>query len=221
MTSDPITLDACGLEAAVRLANEAKADCDRAFKGFSALNAASYMQGRITALATALASLPKPVEARVREGWKLVPVEPTREMVAAWPVSNHGSGHERSIWAAMLAASPLPAQEPAQEPVADAAYDDAVTALKTLREARTAWLGDVADGMMPARKWAATFGPALMDALSAALASPQPHADGVKAAARARLEKLFDDACAAATSRAEAHRLLVLKEAALSPKEHG
>lgn len=40
------------------------------------------------------------------EGWKWVPVEPTPEMVAAWPNHNHGAGHEASIYRAMLSAAP-------------------------------------------------------------------------------------------------------------------
>lgn len=39
-------------------------------------------------------------------GWKLVPVEPTPEMIAAWPNNRHGSGHEAAIYRAMLAAAP-------------------------------------------------------------------------------------------------------------------
>lgn len=39
-------------------------------------------------------------------GWKLVPIEPTPEMIAAWPNGNHGAGHEASIYRAMLLAAP-------------------------------------------------------------------------------------------------------------------
>lgn len=45
--------------------------------------------------------------------WKLVPVEPTDEMVAAWPRFNKGAGHERDIYRAMLTSSPSPAASPA------------------------------------------------------------------------------------------------------------
>lgn len=45
----------------------------------------------------------------VPTGWKLVPIEPTDEMVAAWPRFNKGAGHERAIYAAMLASAPAPA----------------------------------------------------------------------------------------------------------------
>ena len=47
-------------------------------------------------------------------GWKLVPVEPTPEMIAAWPNNRHGSGHEAAIYSAMLAAAP--AQQAGQAP---------------------------------------------------------------------------------------------------------
>lgn len=73
------------------------------------------------------ASQPPQGASSLLPGWKLVPVEPTEKMLdAAWPAyieaaNNVGSGldfepHDgyRSLWAAMLAASPLPApQEPA------------------------------------------------------------------------------------------------------------
>ena len=38
--------------------------------------------------------------------YKLVPVEPTPEMLAAWPAHRHGAGHEAAIYRAMLAAAP-------------------------------------------------------------------------------------------------------------------
>jgi hypothetical protein len=52
-------------------------------------------------------------------GWKLVPLEPTEEMVAAWPRFNKGAGHERAIYAAMLAAAPSPEALPASGVEAD------------------------------------------------------------------------------------------------------
>lgn len=50
-------------------------------------------------------------------GWKLVPIEPTPEMIAAWPNGNHGAGHEASIYRAMLLAAPpaTPAAQPQGE----------------------------------------------------------------------------------------------------------
>jgi hypothetical protein len=44
----------------------------------------------------------------VANGWKLAPIEPTDEMVAAWPRFNKGAGHERAIYTAMIAAAPTP-----------------------------------------------------------------------------------------------------------------
>ena len=52
-----------------------------------------------------LYAAPAPAEP-APEGWRLVPVEPTPEMVAAWPNHRHGSGHEAEIYRAMLAAAP-------------------------------------------------------------------------------------------------------------------
>ena len=52
---------------------------------------------------------------RVPDGWKLVPVEPTAEMVRA--IGIPGSGlYEREVWAAMLAAAP---EAPAQASAVD------------------------------------------------------------------------------------------------------
>ena len=54
--------------------------------------------------AAAIASLSASVG--VTDGWKLVPIEPTAEMLNAWPWTNHGAGHERQIYASMLKAAP-------------------------------------------------------------------------------------------------------------------
>ena len=45
------------------------------------------------------------------EGWRLVPVEPTPEMLDAWPNHRHGAGHEAAIYRAMLAAAPTATKE--------------------------------------------------------------------------------------------------------------
>ena len=50
----------------------------------------------------------------VPQGWKLVPVEPTKEMIDAYCEANGRFQSARADWAAMLAATPSPA--PAQEP---------------------------------------------------------------------------------------------------------
>jgi hypothetical protein len=64
------------------------------------------------ALAQAPEAAPQPTP-----GWKLVPVEPTREMLDAY-VNNGGRFHSaRSDWAAMIAAAPTPGVVQAVEPV--------------------------------------------------------------------------------------------------------
>jgi hypothetical protein len=67
-------------------------------------------------------SLRAQLAARVPDGWKLVPVEPTKEMLDAY-VNNAGCFQSaRSDWAAMLSAAPSQ-QAPVQgEPVAAAAW---------------------------------------------------------------------------------------------------
>lgn len=45
------------LAEAKRLTEDARVNCDRAFIGLTPLNAAAFMQGRITALAAAVAAL--------------------------------------------------------------------------------------------------------------------------------------------------------------------
>ena len=55
---------------------------------------------RVWQARAALAASPAPA------GYKLVPVEPTPEMLAAWPAHRHGAGHEAAIYRAMLAAAP-------------------------------------------------------------------------------------------------------------------
>jgi hypothetical protein len=68
----------------------------------------------IARMGAALASQPL-----VPAGWKIVPVEPTEEMVAAWPSYRYGAGHEAAIYRAMLAASPAVQEAPAAEHAAD------------------------------------------------------------------------------------------------------
>lgn len=47
------------------------------------------------------------IEEAIRSGaMRLVPVEATDDMTAAWPSYNKGAGHERSIYNAMLSAAP-------------------------------------------------------------------------------------------------------------------
>lgn len=48
----------------------------------------------------------EPIRYEVPEGWQLVPVEPTEEMLDAGYFTNHGAN--RGIYRAMLAAAPKP-----------------------------------------------------------------------------------------------------------------
>ena len=68
-------------------------------------------------LMEARAALSHPVQqpGAVPSGWRLVPEEPTPEMIAAWPNNRHGSGHEAAIYRAMLAAAQPPASQPVQQ----------------------------------------------------------------------------------------------------------
>ena len=56
----------------------------------------------------ALAPRPAAPASVAPPGWKLVPIEPTREMIDAYMAMNGRFQSARSDWAAMLAASPQP-----------------------------------------------------------------------------------------------------------------
>ena len=64
-----------------------------------------YERGALLAIidAALVGKIPTPV---VPEGWQLVPVEPTEEMLDAGYFTNHGAN--RGIYRAMLAAAPSP-----------------------------------------------------------------------------------------------------------------
>jgi hypothetical protein len=65
----------------------------------------------------------------VPEGWKLVPVEPTQEMLylvgkPGETIADMASGYRKDMWTAMLSEAPQPAQQVAQqEPAQDRQFE--------------------------------------------------------------------------------------------------
>lgn len=45
------------------------------------------------------------------QGWRLVPEEPTHEMIAAIPRSHYAAGCEADVWRRMLSAAPTQPEE--------------------------------------------------------------------------------------------------------------
>lgn len=74
-------------------------------------------------------------------GLKLVPLEPTAEMIAAWPNNRHGSGHEAAIYRAMLAAAPSasPAAPLAWMYEHDGSLDEPILTVSRWPECREPW----------------------------------------------------------------------------------
>lgn len=66
------------------------------------------------------------------EGWKLVPVEPTREMLDAYIAQAGRFSSARSDWAAMLAAVPLSAQDARSVRDMTAMVDAAMVEMKNI-----------------------------------------------------------------------------------------
>ena len=75
------------------------------------------------ALRDRVAELEQQLAARVPDGWKLVPVEPTSEMLylvgkQGEVMADMAAGYRKEIWAAMLAATPQPVAQPEQPAMA-------------------------------------------------------------------------------------------------------
>lgn len=63
---------------------------------------------RYNALSDALSAAAPFLTPQIPDGWKLVPVEATKEMMAAWTEPGEEA---REVWRAMLSATPPPPQE--------------------------------------------------------------------------------------------------------------
>jgi len=75
----------------------------------------SYVLAQIKKMVETAEACKEPLEAKVREGWKLVPIEPTKEMQESGSVSIFESSFYdskqnviSSLWEAMLSAAPQP-----------------------------------------------------------------------------------------------------------------
>jgi hypothetical protein len=79
----------------------------------------------------------------VPQGWKLVPVEPTQEMVNAGDLVNwlaNGSSKPQSVYHAMLAASPAPDAGDVELPEVSVTLDEVAALAKTM------WKGEPLPG---------------------------------------------------------------------------
>ena len=125
-------------------------------KGWDGVRAYGYTEEDMDSYARAAVEADR--AQRVPDGWKLVPVEPTEEMLNCGPApandaekfaADLAAGYRKNIWAAMLASTPAPAQQEPMEAflVIDLSRELGVAASELIKELRDQGIGNYSVNM--------------------------------------------------------------------------